>query len=64
MVYDTKADMLAPMTEENCNTEYWNADPDIYKPSSFVDKLEVFVNALARLTEMLFELLINSIKNA
>lgn len=64
MVYDTKADTLAPMTEENCNTEYWNADPDIYKPTSFVDKLEVFVNSLTRLTKMLFELLINSIKNA
>lgn len=64
MVYDTKADTLAPMTEENCHTENWNADPDIYKPASFIDKLEVFINALTKLTKMLVELIINSIQNA
>ncbi len=45
MVYDTETDTLEPMTEENCNTEYWDADPDIYKPVTFLDKLSVAISS-------------------
>jgi hypothetical protein len=45
MVYDTASESLYPMTEENCNTENWDADPDIYKPVSFFDKLVVAIKA-------------------
>ncbi len=47
MVYDTPSDTLAPMTEENCHTEYWDADPDVYKPVSIFDKIKVAVRAIA-----------------
>jgi hypothetical protein len=47
MVYDTPNDMLYPMTEENCHTENWNADPDVYKPVSIFDKIKVAVRAIA-----------------
>ena len=64
MVYDTKADSLVPMTEENCHTENWDADPDIYKPTSFFDKLNVAFNALVRWFKLLIDFIIESIKNA
>lgn len=47
MVYDTANDTMSPMTEENCHTEYWNADPDIYKPESTFDKMKVAIKAIA-----------------
>ena len=47
MVYDTPSETLYPMTEENCNTEYWDADPDIYKPVSYFDKLKVAIKAIS-----------------
>ena len=37
-----------PMTEENCNTEFWDAAPEIYKPESFFDKLRVAINAFVK----------------
>ncbi len=64
MVYDTKADSLVPMTEENCHTENWDADPDVYKPTSFFDKLNVAFNALVRWFKLLIDFIIESIKNA
>ncbi len=45
MVYSKDTDTLVPMTEENCHTEYWNADPEIYKPSSFFSRINVAVRA-------------------
>lgn len=63
MVYDTKADLLFPMTKENCNTENWDADPDIYKPSSFSDKLNVAVNALVRWFKLFVEFIFDNINN-
>lgn len=63
MVYDTKADLLFPMTEENCNTENWDADPDIYKPSSFLDKLNVAINALVRWFKLFVEFIFDNINN-
>lgn len=47
MVYDTPSDTLEPMTEENCNTELWEADPEVDKPVSFFDKLKVAIKAIA-----------------
>ncbi len=55
MVYDTPSDTLAPMTEENCHTENWDADPDIYKPVSFFDKLKVAIKAISVWFPLLIE---------
>lgn len=55
MVYDNESEMLYPMTEENCNTEYWDADPDIYKPNSFFDKLIVAFKAFAEWFKLFIE---------
>ena len=43
------------MTEENCNTENWDADPDIYKPVSFFDKLVVAIKAFVRWFKVFIE---------
>ncbi len=55
MVYDTPNDMLYPMTEENCNTEYWDADPDVYKPSSPIQQLIVTIKAVVNWFKVLIE---------
>lgn len=55
MVYDTPSDTLYPMTEENCNTENWDADPDIYKPVSFFDKMIVAFEAFFRWFKVFIE---------
>lgn len=55
MVYDTESEMLYPMTEENCNTEYWDADPDIYKPDSFFEKFIVAITSFVEWLKLLFE---------
>ncbi len=59
MVYDTPNDMLYPMTEENCHTENWNADPDIYKPVSTIDKTKVAIKAFTVWFKLLIEEVIN-----
>lgn len=64
MVYDKETNFLTAMTEENCNTEHWDAAPDVYKPESFFDKIKVAFNAMITWTKLLFELIINSIKTA
>ena len=61
MVYDTPNDLLYPMTEENCHTENWNADPDIYKPISFTDKTKVAVKAISVWFKLLIKEVINKI---
>jgi hypothetical protein len=61
MVYDTEADTLYPMTEENCHTEYWDANPDIYKPSSTIDKLSVTIKAVVRWFKLLIEFITQKI---
>ncbi len=48
MVYDDETEMLYPMTEENCNTEHWDADPDVYQPTSIFDKLKVAITSFVR----------------
>ncbi|MBQ8177473.1 MAG: hypothetical protein IJ035_10620 [Oscillospiraceae bacterium] len=48
MVYSKDTDTLVPMTEENCHTEYWDADPDIYRPSSFFGKITVAIQAFVK----------------
>lgn len=64
MVYDKETDSLAPMTEENCNTENWDSAPETYKPESFIDKFKVAFNAMLVWSKLLFEFIISSIKNA
>jgi hypothetical protein len=64
MVYDKETNFLTAMTEENCNTEHWDAAPDVYQPESFFDKIKVAFNAMITWTKLLFELIINSIKTA
>ncbi len=61
MVYNTEADTLAPMTEENCNTENWDADPDVYRPESFFDKLRVAIKSFVRWLGLSLELIAESI---
>ncbi len=61
MVYNTESDTLYPMTEENCHTEYWDANPDIYKPSSTIDKLSVTIKAVVRWFKLLIEFISKSV---
>lgn len=63
MVYDNDTDTLSPMTTENCDTEYWDADPEIYKPATFFDKVRVATNAFTKWLKLLAEFVIDSIKN-
>lgn len=55
MVYTKETNTLVPMTEENCNTEYWDADPDIYKPSSFFARIVVAFKAFTHWCKVLVE---------
>lgn len=64
MVYTKATDSLEPMTEENCNTENWDADPDIYKPSSFFGKIEVAIKAFIRWFELFIDFISEKIKNS
>lgn len=61
MVYNTENDTLEPMTEENCHTENWDADPDIYKPATIVDQIKVAFNALARWFKHFIVFIINKL---
>lgn len=63
MVYDKKTDSLSPMTEENCHTENWDANPDVYKPESFFDKLSVAIKSFVRWLGLLFDVIAESINN-
>ena len=55
MVYDDETEMLYPMTEENCNTEHWDADPDVYQPTSNFDKIKVAITSFAKWLKIFFE---------
>ena len=55
MVYDNETEMLYPMTEENCNTENWDADPDVYQPTSFFDRFIVSVKAFVNWLKLFFD---------
>lgn len=60
MVYDKETNNLEPMTTENCNTEHWDAAPEVYKPTSFFDKIKVAFNAFF----VWFKLFINFISES
>ena len=60
MVYDKESNHLEAMTTENCNTENWDADPEVYKPDSFFDKIKVAFNAFF----VWFKLFINFISES
>ncbi len=64
MVYTKATDSLEPMTEENCHTENWDADPDIYKPSSFFSKIEVAITSFIRWFKLFVEFITEKIKNS
>ena len=55
MVYNTEEDLLFPMTEENCNTEFWDADPDVYTPKTIFDKIRVAINSFVRWFKLFIE---------
>ena len=60
MVYDKESNHLEAMTTENCNTEHWDAAPEVYKPTSFFDKIKVAFNAFF----VWFKLFINFISES
>ena len=60
MVYDKESNHLEAMTTENCNTENWDAAPEVYKPESFFDKIKVAFNAFF----VWFKLFINFISES
>lgn len=64
MVYDTETDTLYPMTEENCHTENWDADPEVYKPTSLFDKLRVSFTSFARWFKLFIDFIAEKIKNS
>lgn len=64
MVYNDKADSLEPMTEENCNTEHWDAAPEVYKPESFFDKIKVAFEAFFAWFKLFIDFISEKINNA
>lgn len=64
MVYDTKADNLTPMTTENCNTEFWDAAPEIYKPASFFDKISIAFKSFFNWFKLFINFIIEKINEA
>lgn len=55
-VYYEDVNEAEPMTEENCNTEYWTADESVDKPATIFDQIKVSFNAIIRWLKALFEL--------
>lgn len=45
LVYDYETDVMATMTEENCNTENWEANEDLEKPQSVFERVFAFLKA-------------------
>ena len=45
LVYDYETDIMATMTEENCNTENWLADDKLEKPEGPLARVFVFLRA-------------------
>lgn len=64
MFYNDKADSLEPMTTENCNTEHWDAAPEVYKPESFFDKIKVAFNAFFAWFKLFINFITEKINNA
>lgn len=64
MVYNDKADSLEPMTTENCNTENWDAAPEVYKPESFFDRIKVAFNAFFAWFKLFINFITERINNA
>ncbi len=54
-VYYPDINEAEPMTEENCNTEFWTADESIDKPDNVFDQMKVSFDAIIRWLEALFE---------
>ncbi|MBQ8782759.1 MAG: hypothetical protein IJZ57_03190 [Clostridia bacterium] len=56
-VYYNDIDEAEPMTEENCNTEFWTADESIDKPENVFEQIKVSFDAIIRWLKALFEFL-------
>ncbi len=63
MLYNTQEDLLFPMTEENCDVEFWDADPDVYTPKTIFDKIRVAINAFVRWFKLFIEFIANNVNN-
>ena len=57
MVYDTETDTLEAMTEENCDTELWEADESVDKPQTKEERLSSAIKALLTWLFELFKIL-------
>ena len=55
MVYDRNTGAMAPMTEENCHTEFWAADYETDHPSNLFQRLRAFLNSLKNWMKAAFE---------
>ena len=64
MVYDADTDTLSAMTTENCNTENWDAAPEVYKPESFFDKVRVAFNAFFTWFKLFINFIVSSASEA
>ena len=54
MVYDYDTDTMVAMTEENCNTEQWQADEEVDNQSNFFKVLTNFIKKLLNWFKQLF----------
>jgi hypothetical protein len=54
LVYDYETDVMATMTEENCNTENWEANEGLEKPQSVFERVFAFLKAFFNWLKELF----------
>ena len=48
IVYNSETDEVSPMTEENCNTEFWQASQETDAPKSVIVRMIAFFRSLHR----------------
>lgn len=61
IVYDKATDSAYPMTEDNCNTEIWDADEKVDHPVTKQERLASFLKTLFRWLKSFFELISNNL---
>ena len=54
MVYDVATATASPMTEENCNTEPWEADKNYDRPENIIGKIIAFFKSFVNWIKELF----------
>ncbi|MCM1545391.1 MAG: hypothetical protein NC110_08855 [Ruminococcus sp.] len=57
MVYDNETKTMSPMTEENCNTYFWNQDNTYEKPENPYAKLFTLIKSVIKWIKLLTNLL-------